>query len=633
MTTVEPLNLVFKDLTYTVIDEKASKLKKATVEKTILNNLNGYFRHGRLTAIMGPSGAGKTSLLEVISKQSKSGIVTGDLFLNGNKVDIKTIKKISGFVFQDDIILNTMTVKEALFMSAYLRLPEEITMEEKNKRVDNMISLLHLEKCQDTIVGDSLIKGISGGEKKRLSVGMEMIMNPSIIFLDEPTSGLDSYSAYSLVSNLKDLASTGRTVITTIHQPSSEILGLFDDLIILYQGKIVYQGEMKNLVRYFSGMGYQCPEYSNPTDYLFMNVFNTNKEKIISKNDINCIEYYKTSGMENEILNKCEIYNSEINTLINVNQRYFPTLCIQICFLLKRYLKNLVRNKTILRTRIGQALGLGLLIGLTFLNIPGHDDKSQIQDRNGSLFISSFSQVLIPIIGSLALFSLERPIAIREITSGYYGVVGYYLSKMIIEIPIQIILTLITTTIIYWLVLFQKKFNKYIVFVGIIELGSLCGLSIGTAIATASENVNFALQFAPFLLIPLILFSGLLINADNIPPYFTWIQYLSPIRYMYQEVYKNEFKGLYYKGQSLEPNIDNMSFNKISTTLALCLLAGITLILLVLACVILFISIRNAMSKTKYLLNKNENNNDNNNTTTLTNEGTETQSVIKVTDY
>ena len=623
MTIVEPLNLMFKDLTYTVIDEKESKLKNATVEKTILNNLTGYFRHGRLTAIMGPSGAGKTSLLEVISKQSKSGIAKGNLYLNGNKVDIKTIKQFSGFVFQEDVILNTMTVKEALFMSAYLRLPEEMSMEEKMKRVDNMISLLHLEKCKDTIVGDSLMKGISGGEKKRLSVGMEMIMNPSIIFLDEPTTGLDSYSAYSLVNNLKDLASTGRTVITTIHQPSSEILGLFDDLILLYQGKIVYQGEMKNLVNYFSGMGYKCPEYSNPTDFLFMNVFNN--EKI--NNSIDCIDYYKTSGMEKQVLNKFNLYNSEITTLTEKNKRYFPSLCIQICFLFKRYLINLIRNKTILGTRIFQAIGLGLLDGLTFLNLPSHDDKSQVQDRNGSLFTSSFSQVLVPIIGSLALFSLERPIAIREITSGYYGVVGYYLSKMIIEIPIQIILTLLTTTIIYWLVLYQKKLEKYLIFVGVIELGSLCGLSIGTAIATASENVNFALQFAPFLILPLILFSGLLINADNIPPYFTWIQYLSPIRYMYQEVYKNEFKGLKYKGQDLEYNIDNMSFNKISTTLALCLLAGITLILLVSACIILFISIQRTISKTKYLLNNDQNNNNNN----LNNE--ETQTAIIVQDH
>ena len=567
---------------------------------------------------MGPSGAGKTSLMEIISGQSKSGIVTGNLFLNGNLSDINAIKKRAGFVFQDDIILNTMTVKEALYMSALLRLPENISNEEKMNRVNEMISILHLENCKDTIVGDSLTKGISGGERKRLSVGMEMIINPSIIFLDEPTSGLDTYTAYSLISNLKDLTTTGRTVVSTIHQPSSEILQLFDDLILLNHGKIVYQGEVNNLVPYFSNIGYKCPEYTNPSDYIFMNILNPvivdNKANNIQNNFQNNIEEknkyildcYSNSEMEQNVLNKCNLINSNPIILSEKSQKYKPSVCLQLKFLLKRHIKNIIRNKAILRTKLGQAFGLGLIVGLTFLNIPGSDAKAQIQDRNGSLFISSFSQVLLPVIGSLALFSLERPVIMREVSSGYYEVFGYYLSKMIIEIPLQMIITFITCTIIYWLCLFQKKFKKYIIFIGIIELGSLCGLSIGTAIATAAKNVNIALQFAPFCFVPLILFSGLLINSSSIPPYFTWIQYISPIRYMYQEVYKNEFRGLYYKGQSLEHYIDDMSFNKISTTLALCLLAAITIILLILAYLILFISLKNALSKTKYFLNKND---------------------------
>ena len=618
MDVVEPINLVFQNLFYTVEDKVESKIQKKEVKKIILNNLTGYFCHGRLTAIMGPSGAGKTSLMEIISGQSKSGIVTGNLFLNGNLSDINAIKKRAGFVFQDDVILNTMTVKEALYMSALLRLPENISNEEKMNRVNEMISILHLENCKDTIVGDSLTKGISGGERKRLSVGMEMIINPSIIFLDEPTSGLDTYTAYSLISNLKDLTTTGRTVVSTIHQPSSEILQLFDDLILLNHGKIVYQGEVNNLVPYFSNIGYKCPEYTNPSDYIFMNILNPvivdNKANNIQNNFQDNIEEknkyildcYSNSEMEQNVLNKCNLINSNPIILSEKSQKYKPSVCLQLKFLLKRHIKNIIRNKAILRTKLGQAFGLGLIVGLTFLNIPGSDAKAQIQDRNGSLFISSFSQVLLPVIGSLALFSLERPVIMREVSSGYYEVFGYYLSKMIIEIPLQMIITFITCTIIYWLCLFQKKFKKYIIFIGIIELGSLCGLSIGTAIATAAKNVNIALQFAPFCFVPLILFSGLLINSSSIPPYFTWIQYISPIRYMYQEVYKNEFRGLYYKGQSLEHYIDDMSFNKISTTLALCLLAAITIILLILAYLILFISLKNALSKTKYFLNKND---------------------------
>ena len=613
MSNIEPIDIVFQNLSYTVKDEVQSKINKKEIQKIILNNLNGYFSHGKLTGIIGPSGAGKTSLIEILSGQSKTGIVTGNLFLNGNPSDINIMKKISGFVFQDDIILKTMTVKEALYMSALLRLPETISNEEKENKVNEMISLLHLENCKDTIVGDSLSKGISGGERKRLSVGMEMITNPSIIFLDEPTSGLDTYSAYSLMNNLKYLTNTGRTVISTIHQPSSDILRLFDDIIILNKGKIIYLGEVNNLVNYFSSIGYKCPEYTNPSDYIFMNIlnpinfnFDNNNLKSVEEKDKYILESFTKSGMEKTILDKCNLINNNKIKLSEKSHKYKPSLCLQLKFLLKRHLKNLIRNKSILRTKIGQSIGLGLIIGLTFLNIPGSDAKAQVQDRNGSLFISSFSQVLLPIIGTLALFSLERPIILREISSGYYNSLSYYLSKMIIEIPLQIIITFITCTIIYWLCLFQKTFKKYIIFVGIVLLGSLCGLSIGTAIATASKNVNLALQIAPFCIIPLILFSGLLINCDSIPPYFTWIQYISPVRYMYQEVYKNEFKGLYYKKQSLEYYIDEMEFNNISTTLALCLLAGITIILLLFAYLMLFCSIKRNLSKTKYYLNKNE---------------------------
>ena len=631
MSTVEPLDLVFTNLSYSVKDEAESKIQKKEVNKTILDNLTGYFIHGRLTGIMGPSGAGKTSLMEVISNQSKTGEVKGNFCLNGNEVDIEKIKKISGFVFQDDIILRTMTVYEALYMSALLKLPETTSIEEKKNIVDKMISTLHLEKCKDTIVGDSTLKGISGGERKRLSVGMEMIMNPSIIFLDEPTSGLDTYTAYSLIKSLKNLTDEGRTVVATIHQPSSDILRLFDDIILLNHGKIVYQGEVKNLVPYFDNIGYKCPEYTNPSDFIFMNILNPldlqnneentniNVEQFKVQNDtedisINYIEKkdkfildsYKISGMENNVKEKCNEINSNTKNLSEKNAKYVARIGLQYKFLIKRHLNNIIRDKAILRTKLGQSFILGLVIGLTFLNIPGRKDNVQIQDRNGSLFIACFSQVLFPLIGTLAIFSLETPIVMREIGSGYYTPLGYYLSKISIEIPFQLIITLITCTIIYWLCLYQKKFKKYITFIGIIELGSLCGLSIGITIATIAKNVSIALQFAPFCVVPLILFSGLFINTSSIPAYFTWIQYLSPIRYIYQEVYKNEFKGLKYKEIPLDYAIDQMDFYKVSTALAMCLLSLITVVLFALCYLVLFISIKKSMSKTKYLLIKNE---------------------------
>ena len=637
MSKIESLDLVFKNLSYFVKDPVKSKNQKKEVKKTILDDLTGYFLHGRLTGIMGPSGTGKTSLMEVISKQSKSGEVHGDFFLNGNEVNIKNIKRVSGFVFQDDVILRTMTVYEALLMSATLKLPESVSLIDKKNIVNEMISTLRLNKCKDTIVGDSTLKGLSGGERKRLSVGMEMITNPSIIFLDEPTSGLDTYTAYSLIESLKNLALSGRTVICTIHQPSSDIFRLFDDMILLNHGKIVYQGEVNNIVKYFDSLGYKCPEYTNPSDYIFMNILN--QEYYINNNDENnniivdqsneqnnsnsnivkprltikekddsILDGYKTSGMEDNVNKKCNEINSNVGQFSKKMKKFIPSFGVQFKFLIKRHLKNIIRDKRIIKLKMAQTFGLGLIIGLTFYNIPGSDDiETQIQDRQGGLFVSSFAQVLLPMIGTLSIFSSETPVVIREISSGYYTSVGYYFSKIAIEIPFQILSTLISCTIIYILSHFQRKFTKYLKFIGVIELGALCGLSIGLSIATIAKDVTLALQFAPFLVIPIILFSGLFINTDSIPPYFTWIQYISPVRYMYQEVFKNEYYDLDLDGFERE-EVKKMKFNKISSILAIVLLSTITLVLYIFCYLMLYASIKKSLSKTKYISSKGENN-------------------------
>ena len=638
MSQVEPLDLVFKNLSYFVKDPVESKKQKKEVKKTILKDLTGYFMHGTLTGIMGPSGAGKTSLMEVISNQSKSGEVHGDFFLNGNEVNIKNIKQNAGFVFQDDVILRTMTVYEALLMSATLRLPESVSFIDKTNIVNEMISTLHLNKCKDTIVGDSTLKGLSGGERKRLSVGMEMITNPSIIFLDEPTSGLDTYTAYTLIESLKNLALSGRTVICTIHQPSSDIFRLFNRMILLNQGKIIYQGEVDNIVKYFDNLGYKCPQYTNPSDFLFMNILN--KEYYINNNDNNdennniivdqsneqnitnsniskprltiqekddlILDSYKKTGMEDNVKKKCNDIISNAGHFSKKMKKFIPKVGVQYKFLFKRHLKNVFRDKRIIRLKIAQSFGLGLLIGLTFFNIPGSDKDNQKQDRVGGLFISSFSQVLLPMMGTLSIFSSETPVVIREISSGYYTAFGYYFSKITFEIPFQLFITSIACTIIYFLSNYQCTFMKFLKFLGTIELGALCGLSLGLTIATIAKNIAIALQFAPFLVITMIIYSGLLINVDSIPVYFTWLQYVFPVRYMYQEVVKNEFYDLDVNDS--EDAVLDMSFDNLSSVLSILILAFIALFLYIFCYLMLYVSIKNSLSKTKYISSKGEDN-------------------------
>jgi ATP-binding cassette subfamily G (WHITE) protein 1 len=193
----ESVEIVFKNLNYSVflvekIKKGFMKREKIEKEKVILKNISGVFKAGRLTAVMGASGAGKTSLLNLIAGEVNKGAVSGDILVNGEAVIGRAIKKISGFVFQDDVILATMTVREAIAMSATLRLPNSISAEQKMKKVDDLIKTLNLTKCQNTVIGNAQIKGISGGERKRTAMAMELITDPGVLFLDEPTSGLDT---------------------------------------------------------------------------------------------------------------------------------------------------------------------------------------------------------------------------------------------------------------------------------------------------------------------------------------------------------------------------------------------------------------------------------------------------------
>jgi ABC-type multidrug transport system ATPase subunit len=186
--------------------------------------------------------------------------------MNGvEKENIKGYSSYSAYVQQDDILFQTMTVRECLEFSAKLKLRGELA--DKITRVDNLISELRLNKCQNTKIGGDLIRGVSGGERKRTSIGVELITDPNLIFLDEPTTGLDSYTATSVIETLRDLTYSGKTVVSTIHQPNSNIYQSFDRLMLMSLGKIIYFNEARLAVNYFSELGFACPKFSNPADY------------------------------------------------------------------------------------------------------------------------------------------------------------------------------------------------------------------------------------------------------------------------------------------------------------------------------------------------------------------------------
>ncbi|KAJ3132214.1 ATP-binding cassette sub- G member 1, partial [Physocladia obscura] len=343
------------------------------------------FKPRKFTAVMGASGAGKTSFLNLLAGEVKIGSMTGEIKVNSVSVVGSEIKAISGFVFQDDVILSTMTVTEAITMSATLRLPKTVSIEERTKRVKNIINELNLQKCKDTIIGDTHIKGISGGERKRCAMAMEMVTNPQVLFLDEPTSGLDTFTAFSVIQTLANIAhKDGRTIVATIHQPSSECFHLFDDLLLLAEGSVMYQGPAHEAITYFARLGYPCPKTSNPADFFFYHIVNNEdemsliplEEDELTKNDVVVKRIVGESNKERikrllglwkgseAQLKIAEAVNAPCSTGISEDsKRTIASFGTQVLYLFGRESKNSFRNPMILRHRTVQYVAIAIIIG------------------------------------------------------------------------------------------------------------------------------------------------------------------------------------------------------------------------------------------------------------------------------
>eukprot|EP00486_Rosalina_sp_Unknown_P002219 CAMPEP_0201575936 /NCGR_PEP_ID=MMETSP0190_2-20130828/21385_1 /ASSEMBLY_ACC=CAM_ASM_000263 /TAXON_ID=37353 /ORGANISM="Rosalina sp." /LENGTH=679 /DNA_ID=CAMNT_0048006151 /DNA_START=76 /DNA_END=2112 /DNA_ORIENTATION=- len=243
------------------MNARVPKMPGSKEYKTILNNVSGKIEPGQLVALMGPSGAGKSTLLNVLGSRFTEQC-SGQVYIN-NEPRSKKFKKHIGYVLQHDFLLPNLTVKETLSITANLRLPSTLSKKDKQQRVDDIIHTMGLRKCENT-----LVQLVSGGENKRVSIANELLINPSILFLDEPTSGLDSTSAFSILTTLQELCRQGRTVICSIHQPSSQMFMKFDKLLLLASGSVIYFGSAPESTSWFEEAGYNCPIHYNPADFI-----------------------------------------------------------------------------------------------------------------------------------------------------------------------------------------------------------------------------------------------------------------------------------------------------------------------------------------------------------------------------
>ncbi|NWR74283.1 ABCG2 protein, partial [Centropus unirufus] len=539
----------FHNIEYSVKQSSGFLFKRKTVEKKILHNVYGIMKPG-LNAILGPTGSGKSSLLDVLAARKDPAGLSGEVLIDGIPQP-PNFKCISGYVVQDDVVMGTMTVRENLQFSAALRLPSSISLKEKEERVTQIIGELGLSKVADAKVGTELIRGVSGGERKRTNIGMELITEPPVLFLDEPTTGLDASTANAVLILLKKLSRRGRTIIFSIHQPRYSIFKLFDSLTLLALGKVLYHGPAKQALEYFSSIGYECEPFNNPADF-FLDIINGDSTAVAaSKEDHRPVGAGKEDNADSSVVDvlhqkylNSSLYQSTKEALGKVElgqgskQRvskqgheitYANGFLTQLYWVSKRSLKNLIRNPQASIAQIAVTIILALVVGAIFFGVKL--DRSGIQNRVGSLFFVTTNQCFSS-VSAIELFIRDKKLFVHQYTSGYYRVSAYFLALMIGDLlPMRTAPAIIFSCISYWMIGYQADPGRFFFFMLTLILVSYTATAMSLAISAGMDVVAVANLLITICFVLMLIFSGLLVNLPSIMDWLNWLKYFSIPRY------------------------------------------------------------------------------------------------------
>ncbi|CAN1779726.1 ABC transporter G family member 14, partial [Linum perenne] len=507
-------------------------------EKTILNGIAGMVCPGEILAMLGPSGSGKTTLLTALGGRL-NGKLSGKITYNGQPFS-GIIKRRTGFVAQDDVLYPHLTVAETLMFTALLRLPKTLTREEKAQHVERVIVELGLTRCRNSMIGGPLFRGISGGEKKRVSIGQEMLINPSLLLLDEPTSGLDSTTAQRILTTVKRLADGGITVVTTIHQPSSRLYYMFDKVVLLSEGSPIYYGPASTALDYFSSIGFSTSMTVNPSDLLLDLANGTLKFSMFEKEQ-KLVRETLISAYEKNIFTslKVELCNLDISnfsyTKDNPTKEWSTSWWHQFKVLFQRGLRER-RFESFNKLRIFQVISVAVLGGLLWWQTP----TSHIEDRIALLFFFSVFWGFYPLYNAVFTFPQERRMLIKERASGMYHLSSYFLARTFGDLPLELALPTAFVFILYWMGGLKADPVTFILSLIAVLYSVLVSQSLGLAIGAILMDVKKATTLASVTTLVFLIAGGYYVQ--QIPPFIVWLKYLSYSYYCYKLLLGVQYK-------------------------------------------------------------------------------------------
>ncbi|KAK6924272.1 ABC-2 type transporter [Dillenia turbinata] len=520
----------------------------------VLKDVHCRAKPWEILAIVGPSGAGKSSLLEIIA--GKRTPQTASIFVDQKPMEKARFKKISGYVTQKDTLFPLLTVEETLMFSAKLRL--RIPQSQLSSRVKSLMQELGLSRVAGSRVGDDKVRGISGGERRRVSIGVDVVHDPKVLILDEPTSGLDSTSALQIIDMLKTMSETrGRTIILSIHQPGFRIVKLFNSILLLANGSVLHHGTVDQLGIHLKQTGLELPLHVNIVEYAIESIENLQRQQKFQQLQQETVPQFPATphhkkGDEfgqsrsgkftlQQLFQQSKVVDEEIvNSAVELPCNFANSRLRETIILTHRFSKNIFRTKELFACRTIQMFVAGLVLGSIFFDLK--DDLVGAEEKVG-LFAFILTFLLSCTTEALPIFLQEREILMKETSSGSYRVSSYAIANGLVYLPCLLIIAVLFTVPLYWLVGLNRNFMAFMHFLLLIWLILYTANSVVVCFSALVPNFIVGYSVISGVMGSFFLFSGYFISKDEMPNYWIFMHYISLFKYPFEGFLINEFSN------------------------------------------------------------------------------------------